>query len=184
MDHQHAFRQPVIFFKKFLSQWLHCSGKLGRVVNGSWSGASGGPRNSWFWVFVYLFNVSLQCGEKNLEAGAAGEGDKWQKGLKEILPKCPPPPPGWPPLYLTSSSPPSPTHHNHSPSSPPHPPPAPPLYGGFESLQALRALHQGPVGQALASSSPRFKILTSFKLFTSYLPNNYGYHKTLIFRSL
>ena len=49
----------------FLPQWFHCSGKQGRVASGRGSSASGGPR--------FL-------GEKNLEAGAAGEGDKWQKG--------------------------------------------------------------------------------------------------------
>ena len=29
MDHQHVLRQ-AIFLKKFLPQWLHCSGKQGR----------------------------------------------------------------------------------------------------------------------------------------------------------
>ena len=32
MDHQHVLRQAV--FYKFLPQWLHCSGKQGRVVSG------------------------------------------------------------------------------------------------------------------------------------------------------
>ena len=74
--------------------------------------------------FVYLLNVvvKLLIGEKNLEVGATGAGDKWQKEPRGVLPTCPPPPPGCPPLYLTSSSPPSPTHHQH----PPHPHPAPP----------------------------------------------------------
>ena len=116
----------LFFLKKFLPQWWHCSGKQGRVASGRQSGASGGPKNSWFWVStMWLFNFILV--KKNLEAGAAGEGDKWQKGQKEISPTCHPPPPGCPPLYLTSSSPPSSTYHHHPPSSPPHPPPAPPL---------------------------------------------------------
>ena len=34
MDHQHVLRQAV-FFWKFLPQWLHCSGKQGRVASGS-----------------------------------------------------------------------------------------------------------------------------------------------------
>ena len=38
----------------------------------------------------------------------------------------------------------------------------------LESLQALPPLRQGPAGQALASSSPRFQILTGVMLFTSY----------------
>ena len=65
----------------------------------------------------------LLLGVKTLEAGAAGEGDKWQKGPREILPTRHPPPPGCPPLYLNSSSP----HHHHPPSSPPNPPTAPSL---------------------------------------------------------
>ena len=134
--------------------------------------------------------VSLQCIcltffllKKNLAAGAAGEGDKWQKGPRKILPICPPLPPGCPPLYLTSSSPPSSTHHIYPPPSPPHPPPAPPLFGGLESLHALPPLQQGPVGEALASSSPRFQNIDRF-LIIYKLQNNDGYHKTLIFISL
>ena len=44
------------------------------------------PDNSGCWVFMYLYNVVVQLllGEKNLEAGAAGEGDKWQKGKRGI----------------------------------------------------------------------------------------------------
>ena len=49
--------RKFIFFFKFMPQWLHCFGKQGRVASGRWSGASGGPRNSCFWVFVYLYNV-------------------------------------------------------------------------------------------------------------------------------
>ena len=60
-------------------------------------GASGGPGNLEFCVFVYLYIVVV--GEKNLEAGTAGEGVKWQKGLRKILPTCPPPPPGCSPLH-------------------------------------------------------------------------------------
>ena len=33
MDHQHELREPF-FLKKFLPQWLHCSGKQGRVASG------------------------------------------------------------------------------------------------------------------------------------------------------
>ena len=33
MDHQHVLRKAV-FLKKFLPQWLHCSGKQGRVASG------------------------------------------------------------------------------------------------------------------------------------------------------
>ena len=33
MDFQHVLRQAV-FFKKFLPQWLHCSGKQGRGASG------------------------------------------------------------------------------------------------------------------------------------------------------
>ena len=86
MDHQHVLRQAV-FLKKFMPQWLHCSGKQGRGASGRWSGASGGPISSWFWVFVYLYTVVvwLLLGEKNLETGAACEGDKWQKGPREIF---------------------------------------------------------------------------------------------------
>ena len=43
MDYQHVLRQAV-FLKKFLPQWLHCSGKQERVASGRWSGASGNPR--------------------------------------------------------------------------------------------------------------------------------------------
>ena len=60
-------------------------------------------------------------------AGAAGEGETWQKGPRGFKPLCPPPTPGCPPIYLTSSSPPSPIPYHHPPSFPPHPPPAPPL---------------------------------------------------------
>ena len=34
MDHQHVLRQAGFFLKKFLPQWLHCSGKQGRVASG------------------------------------------------------------------------------------------------------------------------------------------------------
>ena len=47
MDHQMCLDR--LFFKKFLPQWLHCSGKQGRVASGRLSGAC--------WVFVYLYNV-------------------------------------------------------------------------------------------------------------------------------
>ena len=43
MDHKHVLRQAV-YFKKFLPQWLYCSGKQGRVASSRRSGASGGPR--------------------------------------------------------------------------------------------------------------------------------------------
>ena len=74
--------RPFFVCLKFLPQWLHCSGKQGRVASESWYGASGAPDNSWCWGFVYLYNVVVQLllGEKNLEAGAAGEWDKGTKG--------------------------------------------------------------------------------------------------------
>ena len=44
------------------------------------------PDNSWCWVFVHLYSmvVKLLFGGKNLEAGAAGEGDKRQKRPRGI----------------------------------------------------------------------------------------------------
>ena len=55
------------------------------------------PNSSLCWVFVYLYNVvvKLLLGKKNLEAGAAGEGDQHtllhhQAVLHYTLP--PPPP--------------------------------------------------------------------------------------------
>ena len=128
MDHQCGVRQAVFF----RSSCHHGCTVL--AIREGWRVACDllpqeAPDNSWCWVFVYLYNVviKLLLGEKNLEAGDSGEGDKWQKGPSGIWPTCPPPPPGCPPLYLTSSSPPSPTHHHHPPSSPRNPPPAPPL---------------------------------------------------------
>ena len=44
------------------------------------------PVNSSCWFFVYLYKgvVKLLLGKKNLEAGAAGAGDKWQKEPRGI----------------------------------------------------------------------------------------------------
>ena len=45
------------------------------------------------------------------------------------------------------------------------------------------SLLQGPLGQALASSSPRFQNIDRLKIIHK-LQTSDGYHKTLIFRSL
>ena len=81
MDHQNVIWQAD-FLKNFFSQWLHCSGKQGRVASGRWYGVSGGARYSWFRVFVYLYNVVVYflLGKTNLVAEAPSEGDKWKKG--------------------------------------------------------------------------------------------------------
>ena len=49
--------------------------------------------------------------------------------------------------------------------------------------EVWKASRQGPVGQALASSSPRFQNIDRFKIIHK-LQNSDGYHKTLTFRSL
>ena len=95
MDHQHVLRQAVFVRSSCHSVYTVLANREGWEVTGDLVPQEA-PDKSRCWAFVYLYNVvvSILLGEKNLEAGAAGERDKWQKGPRGSLPTCPPPPPG------------------------------------------------------------------------------------------
>ena len=119
--------------------------------------------------FVHLYSVVVQIllEGKNLEEGAAGEGDSGKINQGELyydgllhhqaiqhIFLMPPFPLHLLLLVIILFLP-----------LPPHPPPSPPPSGGLEGLQALPPDLQGPVGQAqgcvhtgLASSSIRVPI--------------------------